>query len=1000
MVQFVSELGIGMLVMLCGMVKCLCEGGRRLWIVDQTVTVRPSAANGDCSTIRNSIFLNLVNRNWGGAFQVLGGSLDVSDSTFIGCMGDFEAGKGGAIFTRGTWTVAVRCCGIGCWSDYGNFWYGENANNALHIDDSSFVDCTCIGRTTQKNVLYGSVFWFQSDARMEIVRTNFSDCWSKNVPGVVNSQSNHNSNLPNALRFQTVLNVSGDGMYLMRNGAGSYFEFCSVVGCVARTTTLGVFRASHQGIVSISRCLVKGYGGPFFTSDASITVRIWNCFIDVAIPSSFAAVGQSEMIDNYGFYEDAITIARRGSGSCVVLYVVSEGGEEVAPGVGVLENNICTKNLMSYDGKTFGKDISGYDTAVSESGASGSCCKIRQCTFSELSSSDQNGGAVSFSATGTASAEFSASQFSLCYTSKSATDLRGGAIYVSVWRTKIDCICGTECISYYGTFISVKVETGGWFESYECSIYKCNTDGSFNNNGGGGAVDIVLGPFEIMSTNFSDIVQNSEAATILHRSLPSSKFPVLVTYMTCLRCQGASGISLDFEAGITFDKCMFMKNSVASSGGWFESIRSGLILDVRFCYFVNCEGPLFKSTSATLYADVYDCVFDQASFVTIIANVAVSFSNNLTPLNYMNTVTIEASPSHLCYRLYWLPSLPFTESVKLAVSSLFSETEDHSRSSRFSRTLGMSSTHLYSESADVRSTELFSMTEELSSTMEKSVSEDHSVSDYLNESRMISISGLFAGSSILELTQKLTQSGNILDTLKFSDSVVFSSSGGYSSSRVLDGTKSFSFSSKNDKTRFFSISASFEETDHVSRSSSPESTLSFSGSESYEETKSFSGTLTPLSQDSEGHSPRTDVVVPASTLPLASTLIPDETIPPVSTIPPAPTNPPVATASIAATRCHDQTLAPASTIHVDGTPLATVPPISTNVPVSTNFPEATGLPLETRSPEATIPLRSTIPAPSTLPPPSTFPLRSTIPPQSSFPTQSPFQGTVVASTVN
>jgi hypothetical protein len=875
-------------------------------------------------------------------------------------------GAGGAVAIGGP-VLMVRCCGMNCLAHNGGFMVSWGEAQQARIWDMSCWECH------SAHTGWGSAFWDSGIACFQLLRCNFSG-GTNTVCSCVAQTSNNVGDIPSYAQFQTMLNNSADmASWYLRNRAGSWLELCVFVD--EKSSTRGLIHV-HYGDAHVLRCLFKGTSAWILSAEgAKNTFRIWDCLFFDVIPTTISNAAASEMIENYARYVATLTLrTKETTRGCIVVYQVTDGPETPTLGAGTLGNIICPNDAVNgYYEK--GKD------RISHPSKSNACLKIDRCTFDRISSGNANGGAVSFTGTDTSSAELVDSQFSSCVTTTSQTSFYGGAVYLSVKRIKTANICGSKCISFVGTFLAIST-TNEWFECSGCSIWNCGTEGYFSKTGGG-AIDIQGLLFEMRDSNFSGCRQNDQAATLQQRMQPSTNLSVRLYYVTCLECHGASGISLKWPYYMDFYLCIFMKNSVSTGGGWFESNANGLCLGLKFCYFVAVTGNLFISKSGTFYVDVMYCYFD-TTLTTAFNNGVVTFLHNIE--GYVNTVTISGSPSGLCYPLFWVPSLAFSESVHLITTSGFHETDSFSETNQFSETDHLSETSKCSETDELDRTVDITETDGLDKTI------DLSETDKLPETGRASATDTISESNGIEESAKLSHSEDMRisdgheSTETHSRSDDFSSSPLFTKTNGFSGTEAIPLSIVLRRTSHFSDSLDCSSSDKISVSSVAVPTFAFHSSDGngmgffrntdvLERTEDFSGTriltatigftaFTTNSFEAVDFIETVTQYVPTSVLatssslqsvqpvpaPILSSVPPPSSVLPDSTVPPETAPPPASTIRLAATEIWQSTHIPAS-----------VPP-----PVSSDFPASTRLPIETNSPVSTMPPASTAPPAQTI----------------------------------
>jgi hypothetical protein len=190
------------------------------------------------------------------------------------------------------------------------------------------------------------------------------------------------------------------------------------------------------------------------------------------------------------------------------------------------------------------------------------------------------------SATGSALGDFQYCRFASCYTSKTDKTLHDGAIYLSVIRVQMINVCGSTCVSFKGTFLSV----GGcasWevsFQSSECPIWNCSTERSFDNFGI--AIQIGAGAFELAETNFSDCRQDSEAFAIEQGNRASTNLLARVFLISSFRSKDDSGFCLINPCSVPYDLCLFRDNDVAK-GLFYSAAADNLYPYVTLCSFLD-----------------------------------------------------------------------------------------------------------------------------------------------------------------------------------------------------------------------------------------------------------------------------------------------------------------------------------------------------------------------------------------------------------------------------
>jgi hypothetical protein len=944
---------MGLIGLLCIRVSSLCESGTLL--IENTIKTAHISdkytGTNRCVIVRNSLFLDIsAGSYWGGAFEVGSGTaIDASDSSWINCK---TGGYGGIISAQGSWTSMIRCCGILCSGSMGgNFWAGYSTASRLWLEESSLSECTPSSQSSNP----GGVIFHDSWPAMHHIQCNFTDSYSRGSGAVVLYGAGAGRDvLQNAFVFQMIVRCSANGIYKLKNQAGSSFEFCSFIYCEAKTTTNGFIMADSSGDISVMNCLFKECSGVAFCRTSSAGFRVRNCKFDKAIPSSFSGAGVSEMINIHGEWTDTLTISRKDLGSCMVLYVISDVKDPTI-GTGKLWNEACLESAMEYQNQNWGSNLVNYDRPISGNGDTYKCCKFRKCTFSEISSKDANGGAISFSVTGASVAQFDDCHFALCFTSKTVTSFSGGAIYLSVQKAYMNCMCGSECVAYTGTFASITLpisDSQVQFECSETSIHKCGTQGSFTNSGGGVSIDVDASPFELRNVNFSDCLQNSQASTLRQRSRTSTiPFPEFAIYVTCLRCYGSSCFSISFQYYVTFYSCVFINNDVSSDGALFESVTSSLCMALRLCYFVRWP-TLVKSLSGILYVDIYDCAFKNGVFIDAFTSCAISFLRNVK--DQTNEATINAFRSSLCHQLFWMRTASFSESIKFTKTNAFSstvclpKTGVMSQSSSFNSTIAFSPTKPYTKTGALSTSASFSLTNCISQSSflkmsaKLSFSLSFSPSSAPSESNLFSMSKTWSDSSLMEKSEKFSVSITFSVTSRHCNSLRFSISDAYSHSEKEKSSQDLSLSMPFDLTSFFIKSNAVSSSSECNSETKPELI------ETINETR-----ITSL--------PTQILVVPGSTIlpvPTQMLMVPGSTILPVPTqilMVPRPTNLPVPTQSPKETLYPASTELPDATIFAEGTPLQTNFPRSTVRPLPSDYPKSTDLPLATETPQTTVP---------------------------------------------
>jgi hypothetical protein len=204
-------------------------------------------------------------------------------------------------------------------------------------------------------------------------------------------------------------NSAQEGSFYVRNLAGNWFELCVFVGDQATGNNRGILHIPH-GFCYVVRCLFKGTSSQIFSGGTPLT--IWDCMFPGGMPAA------NEAFENYANYVAVLIVTvTRTARDCRIPYQVTDGPEEPTLGSGSLGNLVCPVNTVKghYDEDPASR--------VSYSSGNNQCVKIHRCIFDGIDSKGENGGAVSFTGTGTSSAEVFDCQFSSCVTSTTETNL-------------------------------------------------------------------------------------------------------------------------------------------------------------------------------------------------------------------------------------------------------------------------------------------------------------------------------------------------------------------------------------------------------------------------------------------------------------------------------------------------------------------------------------------------------------------------------------------------
>jgi hypothetical protein len=563
------------------------------------------------------------------------------------------------------------------------------------------------------------------------------------------------------------------------------------------------------------------------------------------------------------------------------------------------------------------------------------CAKIRFCTFSKLSSADQNGGAICFSAAHPSFSQFCDCQFFECFTSR--TGGYGGAMYLSVSRIELISVCGASCYAAIGAFLSAGGGDGTlrqWIECREVDVCNCCAEADSQS---GAAIEVSMGPFEMRRVNFSDCKQNSGTA-IFHQSQSGSLvYHAYGLYLTCFRCSGSNGFCLRNEGeklSITIENSIFVGISV--SNAFLDSLGSYIFLII--CDFIGMNGELFKVSPDSAYVVVWGCRLTSGTLSVNIGEAGGRYTNEI--VNYPNTVTLGTTKSALCYMIYWLPSDVFTDSIACSASSFFSDTTLFSgtnndlfkETGKHSESLAIQKSSLHSDSDDLPSSAKILLTENFSASGLFSQTDSFSSTAIVSETAKCSTSAELLGSVGLIESRRISISGNFSETRSFTSSSFFSETIPLSFSNRFRESATFSQSLRFNVTQILSKSSvlryssrafldtlSFSMTDSLT---DPEVSVSEASSKlriTQTESETISSKTQLLAQGAESgptltaHPFASTVSVPKtafpdqtdaylSTRPVASTIILDdenasypETVKPESTHPPKETRPPVST---------------------------------------------------------------------------------------------------------
>jgi hypothetical protein len=357
-------------------------------------------------------------------------------------------------------------------------------------------------------------------------------------------------------------------------------------------------------------------------------------------------IGSFGFIDNEINYVYTLTIRGSDLRSCHPLYL--DSGGETRTATGVLTNSQCGTNLLEIvDLDWSPMNMQGRNKSIIvTSDEQNQCAVIRRCTFLNLESVEECGGAISFLVGTQSTADISDCQFTSCVTSRTDVTLHGGAMETQVDRLFLSRVCGSFCVSYNGQFLrSDEVKT--WCEMIDSSVYNCSSEGLYGGEGGM-TLSIHGGLLEMRNTNFSDCRQGNGAAIleIIFEDL-TLNISTISRFVTCSKCSAARGFDHDYNFGILYEYSAFIDNSNTREG-WYVLVVSTTVA-FRDCLFARHIGDLFYAREEASNIRVISCQFD-GNIQSSVSKAIIWYIDVET--NHINLPILRTKFSQSCYGLY------------------------------------------------------------------------------------------------------------------------------------------------------------------------------------------------------------------------------------------------------------------------------------------------------------------------------------------------------------
>jgi hypothetical protein len=245
-------------------------------------------------------------------------------------------------------------------------------------------------------------------------------------------------------RYIVCLGLTSNCVVMSRNPDPAHLLYCAFIN-----NSPSIMMFSFNGPLMIRRTIFRGNTCAYGLGSASM-MHVYQCLFDVDMG---AAVYNA---DNQLGYVDTITYqSTQRNEACLDMWMATKRDDEVGgviPDEGSLTDGACDDNVIDQIDAEW-KDNEGDLTLIRQTTSTlRTCMVIRGCSFFNMHSETEDGGAVSFSSGGGV-ASISDSSFTLCTTSETS-QYEGGAVYLNVDRIDALRVCGYLCCSYHGTFIS------------------------------------------------------------------------------------------------------------------------------------------------------------------------------------------------------------------------------------------------------------------------------------------------------------------------------------------------------------------------------------------------------------------------------------------------------------------------------------------------------------------------------------------------------------------
>jgi hypothetical protein len=597
---------------------------------------------------------------------------------------------------------------------------------------------------------------------------------------------------------------------------------------VARGMLITNFAGARLWVI---KCLFQGSSGPLFSPWAGVAYfYIWYCLFssgsefDIKLHSDrTGSIGDSEYLENVMSYVGTNTYALKVEGNCRVIYVDTD--ENGITAGGVLSNPKCESSIAEKDVNFWQLGTSGRTDRI-KGETTNECLVIRDCTFLDMSSTTESGGAVNFR--GPTNATVIDSQFTSCRSVPGdSSSSKGGALYLEVSRVSLIGVCGTKCVAYFGTFLcsfmaSAHVEVSG------VMMHEDNANDLYTGKGSG-TIYLYDGYFGFTSSNFSYCEQGEGSAILEQETAVSEGMILTVHYITCMNCSGGSGIGLRYPFEVELDDSLFVGNS--NSLAWFSLFTAGT-LDVDSCQFLAHNGELLHSATASSKFRLFSCLLG-GLVPSSVENGVVEILWNEGDLPLKSSFAMSALRS--CYVIVIMPTWKFSpteglsESRKFTSTNVLKETSKISCSSLFAQSNNVSQTNVFDSTDFFSFSGSFSCTNDLTNTRSLSGTLSFDTTGTWSCS-MLWESWSFSESKAMSLTGEVSNSDFESKSLSLSSSGHFSLTNSFSQWNISP-TPSASFSvvtSRSTCSSSSSTSLRFSSPGSASKTSSSSATLELS----------------------------------------------------------------------------------------------------------------------------------------------------------------------------